>query len=178
MSVAPMELATAIAAFGARLPEAQNVMPAPIAVPEAAYLAGPTENALVNAVGWLPWRQRNAGVRAVIREVPLLLGSLSAFNNSGATVYLALFDSAQIGNVVLGTTEPVFEWQISGGAQLLPPLPPDGMAFFFGLVLAVTTASMGTAAAAAGVHVYGAYKGVPDNNQAARGQVLGYGGGR
>lgn len=92
-----------------------------------------------------------------VKAGPGTFYGLQIVNMQGAAAFIQVFDAASAGAVVLGTTLPDLEFIIGANTASYSFLPPQGVAFSQGIVVAATTAEAGGTASAAGVSVFVEY---------------------
>lgn len=105
-------------------------------------------------------RQSEAAQRGApvpVKAGPGTFYGLQIVNMQGAAAFIQVFDAASAGAVVLGTTLPDLEFIIGANTASYSFLPPQGVAFSQGIVVAATTAEAGGTASAAGVSVFVEY---------------------
>lgn len=117
-----------------------NIRIIPVAAPASELPSTPTKGGQ---------RDLNATVRA-IKTTPGRLKAVYIVNNQAATTFIQIWDTAT-GSVVVGTTDPVLEFQVAANADKQFNLPEGGFPFATAISIAATTAEKGNTGSANGV---------------------------
>jgi hypothetical protein len=98
------------------------------------------------------YAKKDLGAKQLV-AAPCTFGGFCGENIDGATAFIQLFDAAAAGDVTLGTTKPVLEYELANNDNPTEALGPNGVEFTLGLVIASTTAHWGGTASGGGVDV-------------------------